>query len=119
MKQEIKELTGKLKNQGFRVFIAKRGSYGFFCKDDSKIISFQADLGGISFSGNYTTNKPQQTGTGWRLSEGLFDYSSMLDSQPPSWAVQDSKWNFTTLQKHIKSYQRSSIYKEIKTSTAC
>jgi hypothetical protein len=112
--QSINELTSKIKEQGFRVFIAKSGTYGFFTDTEgSKVVCFQVDFLSPSFSGNYKTDNPKSTGTGWRISDSdTEDYGTIFNAYPPHWAVGDSKWKFTTLDQHLDSYQKSSHYSE-------
>ena len=114
----IDDLVPSIKAQGYRVFIAERGTYGFYTdQEGSKVISFKADLGNISFSGNYKTNNPKSTGTGWRISDSdKGNYEQMFNSFPPSWAVAGcSKWKYTTLDQHLDDYQKSSKYVEVPT----
>ena len=114
-KEWIAETAKAIKGAGFRVFLAERGTYGFFTdKDGSRVVSFQLDLLRTTFSGNYTTDTPRQTGTGWRIADNdSGNYAEMFDACPPSWAVGSSKWKFTTLEKHTKTYQDSSKYTEL------
>lgn len=118
-KQVINELSQAIINAGYRVFIAESGTYGFFTDNEgTKVISFQYDLGSVSFSGNYKTDNGRQTGTGWRISEQIDLTKSGIDSLfntiPPRWAVGNSNWKFTTLDQHLNTYQRSSRYSEVK-----
>lgn len=44
--EAVKELANKIKATGFRVFIAKSGTYGFYTDTaGSKVVYFQYDLG--------------------------------------------------------------------------
>lgn len=112
----IQELTENIKKAGFRVFIAESKSHGFYTDNSgSKLISFQNDLSGIQFSGNYRTSKPSQTGSGWILNvdnTSKFDIKSIFNEIPPYWATAGSKWAYTTLEQHLKMYGKSSKYKE-------
>lgn len=116
-KQEaITELVKRLIAAGFRVFISKSGTYGFYTDaKGTKVICFQNDLGITSFSGNYKTDKPKETGTGWRIQEGDNGtyYQAIFDSCAPKWAVKDAKYSYTTLEQHLKSYGESSGYVEV------
>lgn len=108
----VKELASQIKQEGFRVFIAKSGTYGFYTdKAGSRVVSFQCDLGGIKFSGNYKTSNPRSTGTGWELSKGTFQ--DMFNQSAPSWAIKEATWKYTTLEQHLAVYQQSSNYTEI------
>jgi hypothetical protein len=110
------EMAEKIKKQGFRVFLAERGTYGFYTdKEGSKIISFQVDGLRFSLSGNYKTSRPQNTGTGWRITEegrGA-DFKQVFEAYPPYWAVGDAAWHYTTLDQHLDTYQSSSKYQEV------
>ena len=113
--QWINETAGKIKAAGYRVFLSESREYGFYTdKNGTKVVSFQTDLSGIPFSGNYKTSKPMTTGTGWRIADNdNGNYRKMFNAMPPSWAVHDSQWSFTTLEQHLKTYQKSSRYSEI------
>jgi hypothetical protein len=112
-KQAIQKLTIKILIKGYRVFIAKNGEYGFFTNDSgSRLVSFQCDLGGITFSGNYKTNNPRQTGTGWRIGGGNIDIDQVFNAYPPRWALGCSSFKYTTLEQHLNFYGRSSGYTE-------
>ena len=114
-KQEaVQPLADRLKASGFRVFIGENGEYGFFTDEaGTKIVSFQTDLGVTSFSGNYKTDKPRETGTGWRITDNdSGKYQEIFDTYPPTWATKGSKWKYTTLEQHLDMYQRSSKYTE-------
>lgn len=111
-KQIIADTAASIKKAGFRVFLAESGTYGFYTDaDGSRVVSFQTDLGQLSFSGNYKTNNPSQTGTGWRLNTQ--GYADMFNVVAPAWAVRDAKWQYTTLAQHLKTYQSSSKYREV------
>lgn len=108
----VKELANQIKQEGFRVFIAKSGTYGFYTDTTgSRVVSFQADLGGMKFIGNYKTSAPHSTGTGWELSQDTFQ--GMFNQSAPSWAVKGVTWKYTTLEQHLATYQQSSIYAEV------
>lgn len=116
--QAIAELAAAIKKAGYRVFIASSGTYGFYTDaQGTRLVSFQYDLGGIKFSGNYKTNNPRSTGTGWVIGTGYdrsaVGFRTMLESGAPSWAVRDAEWRYTTLAEHMKVYQSSSKYTEL------
>lgn len=110
----IKQLADKIKAQGFRVFIGESGTHGFYTdKECRRLVSFQYSLG-VSFGGNYTTDKPRATGQGWRIADSDHgNYEAMFNTYPPQWAVIDSVWSFKTVKRYLKEYQRSSKFKEI------
>lgn len=108
----IDSLVAEIKAAGFRVFLAERGTYGFYTNEaGSSIVSFQIDLGTINFSGNYES---EQSGTGWRLDTS--DFESMLKAMPPQWAVgrETRAVRMITLADHLKRYQSSSKFTEVK-----
>jgi len=116
--EAVAELAQTIKAAGFRVFIAKSGTYGFYTDEaGSRVVSFQFDLGGFKFSGNYKSDQPRQTGTGWGMGESV-DVSasglkSMFESNPPQWATRGAVCKLTTLAQHLATYQKSSVYTEI------
>ena len=109
----ILEVSEEIKKQGFQVFVANSGEYGFYT-DGKKVISFQIEFGSIAFSGNYKTDNPRSTGNGWRICDSIpASLTDTLNSMPPQWAVGNSRWTFTTLKQHLDTYQKSSRYTEI------
>jgi len=116
-RQKIQELASKLLSKGFRVFISKAGTYGFYTdRDGKRVVSFQSDLGGITLAGNYKTSAPHSTGTGWRIAELTSldaPYEAYLNSYPPQWATNGHTWKYTTVEQHLAVYGESSGYKEL------
>lgn len=115
-KQEyIAELAQEILSQGFRVFIAENGTHGFYTDEvGTRVISFQLNYLHPSFSGNYITDNPRSTGTGWQIKDGTVDdYDDVFYEYPPAWAVGDAKWRYSTLQDHLDRYQQSSKYEEV------
>lgn len=115
--EAIKELAADIVKAGFRAFIAERGTYGFYTDaEGTRVVGFQYELGGISFSGNYKTDQPCSTGSGWGFGiPSDYDsvaYKSMFQSGPPGWAVGSANWKLTTLVQHLATYQASSKYTE-------
>lgn len=106
----VKELANEIKAAGFRVFIAKSGTYGFYTNEaGSRVVSFQADLGGIKFSGNY---KSKSCGTGWGLDDSM-SFEAMIKAGAPHWATKGEAVQLVTLEQHLKIYQQSSMYTEV------
>lgn len=109
------ELAQEVKKAGFRVFIAKSGTYGFYTDSDgTKLVSFQYDLCGFKFTGNY---KSATCGTGWGM-DNVYNFTAevfqkMFDSHPPRWATNGEQVKLTTLEQHLKTYQASSQYTEV------
>lgn len=118
-KQEImQELSTALLSQGYRVFIAESGDYGFFTNQQGeRVISITADL---TASGNYSTSKPKQTGTGWRIADNIdmqvSDADNIFNTDPPRWAVGNAECKLTTLENYLKTYHASSKFVEQKTN---
>lgn len=117
------EFFEAMKAKGYRVFVANPSSrfnrfYGFFTKDGANIVSFQEDFGSMSVSGNYTTENPKQTGTGWQIAsvslQSIVDNAeTFLNASAPRWAHHGFKWRYTTLDEHLVMYGRSSKYQEV------
>lgn len=115
--EAVKQLAADIKKAGFRVFIAKSGTYGFFTDaDGARVVSFQYDLAGFKFSGNYKSAQPKQCGTGWAMGDygslSAEQFSNMFNSSPPQWATGGHEYRLTTLAQHLATYQASSGYVE-------
>jgi len=111
--KEIQELSQDLKSKGFRVWLAENGEYGFYSdKSAGHIVSFQINLGVISYSGNYKSRSHSGCGSGWILSSGL-SYAAMLKDTPPFWAIRDNLVKFCTVQDHLEQYGKSSRFEEV------
>lgn len=110
--EAVKQLAQEIKAAGFRVFLAQSGTYGFYTNaEGSKVVCFQLDLGGFTYSGNYKTEQPRQTGTDWGLTGNSFE--NMFNQMPPQWATNGFSYKLTTLAQHLATYQASSKYSEI------
>jgi hypothetical protein len=118
--EAVAQLAQQIKAAGFRVFLAKSNTYGFYTDaEGSRVVSFQYDLGGFKFSGNYKpvhSRDGKYVGTGWIMGEygsvnpeGL---QNLFNDTPPRWATKGLACNLTTLAQHLKTYQRSSEYVE-------
>lgn len=105
-KECIKELTAMILKEGLRVFIAERGTYGFYTNaTGDRIVSFDIDLT-ILFHGQY---KSHDNGDGWRICEGIPDnFAALLRTPSPF-----SMIKYTTLDEYLAVYQTSSKFKEI------
>lgn len=115
--EAIKELAADIKRAGFRVFIAENGQYGFFTDaEGTRVVSFQYDLPGFKFSGNYKSVQAKQCGTGWVMGEygslSAGQLSNLFNSNPPRWATGGFECRLTTLAQHLATYQASSRYVE-------
>lgn len=110
--EAVAKLAQEIKAEGFRVFIANSGTYGFYTDaEGSRVTCFQYDLGGFKFMGNYKSDQPRTTGTGWEVLTGTF--KDMFAEYPPAWSTKGANWSFTTLDQHLAVYQASSRYKEL------
>jgi hypothetical protein len=111
--EAVAQLAQEIKAAGFRVFLAASKTYGFYTDaEGSKVVSFQLDLGGFNFTGNYTSDQPRQTGTGWQLAQGGRTYTEMFN-ECPTWSVRGANWKYTTLAQKLAVYQASSKFEEI------
>jgi hypothetical protein len=123
-RETIEELAKNLIAAGYRVFISKTGTYGFYTdKEGTKIISFQMDLLSVSASGNYKTSEPSRTGGGWQITDcfscfnrypsvNKVEADKVFNAYPPSWALGSATFKYTTLEQHLKQYGQSSGYVE-------
>lgn len=106
-----------IKALGFRVFLAERGTYGFFTNDEgSRVVSFSFS-DGSSLSGNYGPPS-RESGTGWRMTRSpedlrtAEDVRAALAAMPPEFCGKG--WRYmTTLEQHLQAYGASSRYYEI------
>jgi len=113
-KRAIEETTQAIQAAGLRVFLAASGEYGFFTNSDgSRVVSFQADLGGVSFGGNYKTSEPSRCGSGWRMDDTRYNFAAMIAAGAPQWATNGATWRHTTLAEHLATYDKSSKYEEV------
>lgn len=116
VQDQITDLAKRITAEGFRVFIAKRGTYGFYMdKDGAHVVTFAHDLGSLKFAGTYVSDNPQRTGTGWGLDTDTF--AKMLQAPAPSWAHQGAKWRPQTLKEYLAVYGSSSQYVEVNAFT--
>lgn len=113
--EAVAKLAQEIAKAGFRVFIAKTGTYGFYTDAaGSRVVSFQYDFAGFRYGGNY---KSKKSGTGWVLAEASF--ADMFAELPPHWATKNEVFEepgervaLTTLAEHLAIYQKSSAYVE-------
>ena len=111
-KEETRKLAESMVDAGYRAYIAEGGTYGYFT-DGKKVVSFQYDLCGFKYGGNYVTSDGHSCGTGWRLDDND-SFSGLISQTPPYWTgVQNTQWHYTSLEEHRKQFQRSSKYKEV------
>lgn len=114
-RREVVEAVAKaLKSYGYTVYLAKHGTHGFYT-DGKRVVSFQYDLVSVKYSGNYSTDLPSQTGTGWGIGEYMIvskdTAKEFVESNAPQWAVRGaSRITYTTPEQHLKQYGVSSQY---------
>ena len=108
----ITALAQEIKTAGFRPFIAKGGTYGFYTDAaGSRVVSFSLDFGAPIFSGNHVSEAPKSHGQGWRM-ESRASYADMLSALTPQWAG-GSNCRPKTLKEYQDDYQSSSQFTEL------
>ena len=95
------------KQNGFAVYIAERGTYGFYTNGE-RVVSFSLDLV-LSLSGNYEPS--QKSGTGWRMEDGI-GIKEAMEANAPKW-TKNKNPIYTTPEKYLKTYQPSSKFTKI------
>lgn len=117
-REYIQELAQKIKADGFRVFISGSGKYGFFTDTEgNNIVCFGVD--DLSYEYTFTkcyeavkATRSNTVGNGWRLQNNL-TFKQMINENAPKWATKGVHVKYTTLQKHLIIYQKSSNYAEL------
>lgn len=119
--QAASDFAQRIRNLGFRVWIAERGTYGFISDESGeRVLSFSIEDGG-SLGGNYGPPS-KESGTGWRLEQNLanlqtaFDVNKALTDRPPSYCGKGWKY-LTTVTQYLKSYAASSNFAEVESNT--
>ena len=118
-KELIQHIADQLLSYGYRVFISGNGEYGFYT-DGKRVISFGGQWKwSVDFSGNY---RSKSCGTGWQIAKELCDITEdqahqFIQSNPPHWATNGESVTMTTPEQHLKMYQSSSKYTEVKTES--
>ncbi len=100
----------------FEVYIAERGTYGFYT-DGKRIVSFQCErFGGITVYGNCASSR--ESCTGWQIITELDDTTitpdmvkSWLVRNSPSWANKNPV--YTTREQYLACYGASSKYRKV------
>jgi len=111
-KDETRKLAESMVKDGFKAYIAEGGTYGYFT-DGNKVVSFQYDLCGFSFSGNYVSEWGRSCGSGWQLEDSDI-FGGLISQTPPYWIrVYDTKWHYTTPEEHEEKYGKACRYKEV------
>lgn len=116
------ELAKAIKtNTGYRVFLSEKVgcSHGFITNDSgSRVVSFQYDLFGFRFSGNY---KSKRCGTGWVMDEVEVEHVTNKETLDrlfnnrsiPLWATNGEQVKLVTLDEHLKTYGQSNMFVEV------
>jgi len=118
--EQTAKLVKILKKHGYTVYLGYNKEYGFFYKDENKLISFQIDYFFFHFASNH---KSKGLGTGARLTSDeqcvIYNFKwakksffeNLLDCDPYRSRKKNEffiKW--TTLEEHLKQYQASSKF---------
>jgi hypothetical protein len=101
------DFAHECKKNGFDVYIAERGTYGFYTNGE-RVVSFSLDLV-LSLSGNYEPSR--ESGTGWRMADGIGIKDAMA-ANAPKW-TKNKNPIYTTPKKYLKTYQPSSKFTQI------
>ena len=121
-KEAAVELANAIKtNTGYRVFLSEKVgcSHGFITNETgSRVVSFQYDLFGFKFSGNY---KSKSSGTGWVMDGVEIEHVTNKESldrlfnngSVPLWATKGEPVKLVTLDEHLKTYGQSSMFVEV------
>jgi hypothetical protein len=114
---DAKEFAYLIKGMGFKVYLAKRGTYGFITDEKAeRVLSFSFTDGG-SLGGNYGPPS-QKSGTGWRLAQSPYDLRTKEDVrkalyEPAPSFCGDGWKHYTTVEQHLAMYGSSSHYEEV------
>ena len=121
-KEEAIELAKEIKAKtGYRVFLSEKAgcSHGFITNDEgSRVVSFQYDLFGFRFSGNY---KSKSCGTGWVMDGVEVEHVTNKETldrifksgSVPLWATKGEAVKLVTLAEHLNTYGQSSMFVEV------
>jgi hypothetical protein len=123
VREEALAFAVRIKGLGFKVYLAKDGTYGFITDNtENRVLSFSF-TDGSSLGGNYGP-PTQACGTGWRMDKTPYDLNTAADvhaalyAMPPEWVGQRARgrstWQYmTTVAQHLATYGSSSHYTEI------
>ena len=121
-KEAAVELANAIKtNTGYRVFLSEKVgcSHGFITNvTGSRVVSFQCDIFGFRFSGNY---KSKKSGTGCAMDGVEVDHVTNKETLDrifnngniPLWATRGEQVKLVTLDEHLKTYGQSSMFVEV------
>lgn len=112
-----KEFAERIKGLGFKVYLAKKGTYGFITDDSAaRVLSFSLNDNG-SLGGNYRPPS-SESGTGWRLDKTLSDMRTVHDvrealyTHPPLFCGRGWK-HLSTVAQYLAQYGSSSQFEEV------
>ena len=102
----INELVNMIQKENLRVFVAERGTYGFYTNNEgTRLVGFQVNPI-LSFSGKY---KSKNNGTGWQITNNLPNcFTDLLKTNSPFECD-----HYMTLDEYLNIHQKSSKYKEV------
>ena len=111
----IKEVVEKLKNEGFLVWVAESGLYGFYSGVSKKrVVYFEVKYGVVEYTGCYRPKKPgdgRYIGTGWSIPfNGILSgnqYTTILDLAAPQWATNGLGVIYNDVDNHLKTDKHS------------
>jgi len=104
-------IAARLAGWGFNVWIAKRGTHGFYCDDTgARVCSFQTISSQVKFSGNYAASRG--SGSGWQIEDNApndkIQARDWLNRVAPHWANKSPV--YTSVVQHLQRYQLSSEF---------
>lgn len=113
--EAIKEVVDKLKGEGFLVWLAGCGLYGFYSDTDRKrVIYFEVSHGVVVYSGCYSPKNlidGRTVGTGWAISlSGVLSgkqYATILGLTAPRWATDGLSVIYQDVDSYLKASKHS------------
>lgn len=115
-KELIARFADNLKSQGFTVYMAASGTYGFYSDETEKrVVSFHYDFGGVKLGGNYHASR--QSGTGWDMgtigvNADAKELRERLYAIAPAWTANTNP-KYCTVADQLERYGQSSGYEKI------
>lgn len=111
----IKEVVEKLKSEGFLVWVAESGLYGFYSDASKKrVVYFEARYGVVEYAGCYRPKNHadgRHVGTGWTLPfNGILSgdqYATILDLAAPCWATNRLDILYHDVDSYLKTNKHS------------
>lgn len=123
----IRSIATNLRKYGYTVYLAERGTYGFYT-DGRRVVSF----GGhwehcANFSGNYralTEAGRRYMGDGWGIASvetpiNRREAGEYIAAIPPRWATGGYPYSLTTPEEYLVLHQKSSRFQEFTGDEQC